>query len=86
MIIIAWFAVTFLYKGNNEKIRGFVEAIGNNTMGIYLIHTILIVGMKHFAGGPFGKRLLFTLGIYFASFLLSWLIMKVPYLKNTVKL
>lgn len=85
-IIIGWFAVVSLYKGNNERIRKIIESIGANTMGIYLIHTILIALASQYHLVSYLKRPLLTLAVYFASFLLSWLIMKVPYLRNTVKL
>ena len=85
-IIIGWFAVASLYKGNNERIRKIIESIGANTMGIYLMHTILIALASQYHLVSYLKRPLLTLAVYFASFLLSWLIMKVPYLRNTVKL
>lgn len=84
-------ALTGRYKAENRTIRKIIESVGASTMGIYFLHTILILIAQKFImpwlGHPgFGKRLLLTSGAYLGSYILTMIFARVPRLNEIIKI
>lgn len=88
--IIGIFALSTLYVNkNNNLINKFITSVGKNTMGIYLIHGILMEVLKKYINVwqlNIIQRLIIVCCILLSSWLISIFIMKIPKLNNIIKI
>ena len=86
--IVGAFLVCSKIPFNNKFINKVLALIGDNTMGIYLLHQMVIVGLNRF--NPPTSSLILRLGLSLAVFVISLgitcIIRKIPKLSYIVKL
>ena len=88
-IIIGILMLIINYKDKNKLHNKIIKSIGKNTLGIYLIHPIIISACYkfiHFNYGNFLLRLALLLGVFIVTYLLVLLISKIPKVNNIIKL
>lgn len=74
----------------NGKLKSVIMNIGGRTFGIYLVHTIFVSIIFHklpIEWGTMNALLvasISTLGVFVTSYLLSWLLSKIPLIKKIV--
>ena len=88
--IIGIYAISTLYTNKyNNLLNKFITSVGKNTMGIYLIHCILLEALKQYISIwniSFFQRLIVSFGILISSWLISIVIMKIPKLNIIIKI
>lgn len=88
--VIGLYALSTLYKNkNNNFINRFITSIGKNTMGIYLIHSIILEITKKYVNVfslHFYQRLIISIGVLICSWIISIGIMKIPKLNSIIKI
>ena len=88
--VIGLYALSTLYKNkNNNLINRFITSIGKNTMGIYLIHSIILEITKKYVNVfslHFYQRLIISIGVLICSWIISIGIMKIPKLNSIIKI
>ena len=86
-IIVGLYAATINYK-NNSKIKNIIADIGKNTLGIYLIHYVLLF-IKWKYQTPvvtIPMRIVWFISIVTVSYILTKIIKKIPLLNNIIKI
>ena len=80
--IIGLYALSTLYiNKNNNLLNRFITSVGKNTMGIYLIHCIILEILKKYINiwnASFFQRLVISFDVLIISWLISIMIMKIP--------
>lgn len=86
--IVGLFLVCSKIPFNNKFVNKAIALIGDNTMGIYLLHPMVIVGLNRFQipTDSLVMRLGLTLVVFIVSFGITYLIRKTPKLSYLVKL
>lgn len=85
--IIGIYAITYKYKNNEKYYNKIIMDIGKNTLGIYLIHRILVVwGIQIIETNSLKPNLLFSIIIFIFSYLINKLIQKIPIINKIVQL
>lgn len=80
-MLFGWFALTQGYQGRFKIVDRAVTSIGQSTLGIYLLHTLIIAILEmHFpiAKLMFPLRALILLSVFTMSWLLTLLWKKIP--------
>lgn len=79
--------LTILTLTLNENRRESIVSLSNQTMGVFIIHTYIIkVWEKLFGFNFVGAYLLFALFTLSVSFIITGMLMKIPYFNRIVKL
>lgn len=90
IIVIGIYALSTLYTNkNNNLFNRFITSVGKNTMGIYLIHSILLEILKKYINVftlHFYQRLFISFGVLLCAWMISIIIMKIPKLNNILKI
>ncbi len=89
-MIALLFVCSYIPLGN-RYVSKLLASIGDNTMGIYLIHRMVIVAIEHIAGisfltMPLVVRLAFAVLVLIVSWLITLLIRMIPKISFIVKL
>lgn len=87
--ILGLYSLSTKIKITNENIKKIITSIGKNTMGIYLIHMIVITLINEYSlisNFNFPIRLLFSVIVLIISYLIAIAIRKIPKLSYIVKL
>lgn len=88
--IIGLYALSTLYiNKNNNILNRFITSVGKNTMGIYLIHCILLEILKKYINiwnASFFQRLVISFDILIISWLISIIIAKIPKFNKILKI
>lgn len=86
--IIGLFLVCSKIPFNNKFINKAIAIIGDNTMGIYLLHRMVILGLNQFKihTDSLMVRLGLSLVVFIVSFGITYLIRKIPKISYLVKL
>lgn len=87
-IILALLAICMKFKKNNV----IIGSVGKNTMGIYVIHPIVIAllnkidCLSKFNNMGLCYRFIFLILVFLASYLITLIISKIPKLNNIIKI
>ena len=88
--IIGLYALSTLYiNKNNNLLNRFITSVGKNTMGIYLIHCIILEILKKYINiwnASFFQRLVISFDVLIISWLISIMIMKIPKINKILKI
>lgn len=88
--IIGLYALSTLYiNKNNNLLNRFITSVGKNTMGIYLIHCIILEILKKYINiwnASFFQRLVISFDVLIISWLISIMIMKIPKVNKILKI
>lgn len=88
LIVIGLFALTYRYKDENRWDNVLIKYISKNSLGIYLLHIIIIRIINRFYIGE--MTILFRLGkvliVLFASLGLTLIIKKIPKVRNWIEI
>ncbi len=87
IIIVGMFVITSSYKYKGNIFNKFIRALGNNTLGIYFIHSLLYKTLYHLFKPVFpniGTVLLYSLFILILSLIISVVMKKIPIIKKIV--
>ena len=89
--IIAGLIMIFINYKNHDKIYNkFIKSVASNTLGIYLIHPIIIAVLltifKNVQVESFAIRFVYSSFVFFISYIVIYIISKIPYLKKIVEL
>lgn len=88
--IIGLYALSTLYiNKNNNLLNRFITSVGKNTMGIYLIHCIILEILKKYINiwnASFFQRFVISFDILIISWLISIMIMKIPKVNKILKI
>ena len=85
VFIVSLFALVLPYQANDKPISRLMMGIGRNTFGIFVIHKIFIWMIEqNFRVFSFGERLLTCVVVTAASYLLTMLMKKIPFLNKLV--
>ena len=84
IMMISMTALSLSFRTHHKFTNRLLSCIGKNTMGIYLIHYIMIFAWNRFIGanGNFVHRFLEVIIIYFISLLITVILRKIPVLKK----
>ena len=88
IILIGIFAITFDYQNKNKWYNKFIEFVGKNSLGIYLIHIIIIkiIDKSSILGTSIVYRIIKVVLVFLISLLLTLIIKKIPKLKKIIEL
>lgn len=88
LTIIGLYCLTSNYKNTGNIINRIIESIGKNSLGIYLIHMLVIRGLKiiQFPYNLFIQRLGFSLLVFIISYVIVIFIKKIPYVSKIISL
>ena len=88
--IIGLYALSTLYiNKNNNLLNRFITSVGKNTMGIYLIHCIILEILKKYINiwnASFFQRFVISFDVLIISWLISIMIMKIPKVNKILKI
>ncbi|MBP3831478.1 MAG: acyltransferase [Clostridia bacterium] len=88
--IIGLYALSTLYiNKNNNLLNRFITSVGKNTMGIYLIHCIILEILKKYINiwnASFFQRFVISFDVLLISWLISIMIMKIPKVNKILKI
>jgi surface polysaccharide O-acyltransferase-like enzyme len=88
-IIISIFILCMNYKNKGSFINKIIKSVGMNTMGIYLIH-IIVINVINKINLISNHNIIFrgvnTFVVLTLSYLMSLIISKIPYLKKIIKI
>lgn len=88
--IIGLYALSTLYiNKNNNLLNRFITSVGKNTMGIYLIHCIILEILKKYINiwnASFFQRFVISFDVLIISWLISIMIMKIPNVNKILKI
>lgn len=87
-ILIGFFAITYKYNDNNKLYNKLITVIGKNSLGIYLIHTLILRIINLFLN-PINNiflRMLEVIGVLGMSLILTLILKKIPKLNKLVEL
>lgn len=79
------YLLSFYFGFSSIRIHSrIIDTIGRNTMGIYLLHAPILlkavsIPINYFTNLPFTTYVLVTLSVFFASYLLTRIILKLPF-------
>ena len=90
LTIIGLYALSTLYiNKNNNLLNRFITSVGKNTMGIYLIHCIILEILKKYINiwnASFFQRFVISFDVLIISWLISIMIMKIPKVNKILKI
>lgn len=90
LFIIGFFALVIPYQSKNRSFERLVLSIGQNTFGIYFLHYIFIFLILHFWNyntlNRFEYRLIAYTIVFVCSYVSSYVIKKIPYLRCIIEL
>lgn len=88
IILIGIFAITVGYCDNNKWYNKFIETVSKNTLGIYLIHIIIIrtIEQNNWLGTSIIYRVLKVILVFLSSLLLTLIIKKIPKVNKIIEL
>ncbi len=91
LMAIVFFIITFKLEDKLEKANKIITLVGNNTLGIYLIHMLLLFKYKPIfsatsIGNTIWGNVIFTIIILSVSLLITLIIKKIPILKKLLEL
>lgn len=86
--IIGIYALTYKYQYNNKWYNKLITCISKNTLGIYLVHILIIKIINRIYLGPNsllfkGTKVLIT---FFLSFFITIIIKKIPKIKKIIEI
>lgn len=86
-ILIGIFALTFNYKDKNHWYNKFIETVSKNSLGIYLIHIIIIRILNSVITEtlPIGIRIIKVIFIFLVSLGLTLIIKKIPKINKIIE-
>lgn len=86
--ILALYCLTSNYQNTGNIINKVIESIGKNSLGIYLVHMLVIRILKtiQFPQYIFIQRLGFTVLVFSVSYIIVILIKKIPFVNKLVSL
>ena len=86
VFIDMWIALIFayIYKLNiKERYNTIIAKVSSNTMGVYLIHEFILMGInKVYKFGNGLINILVFIGLFFSAYILTCLLKKVPILNK----
>lgn len=87
-ILIGFFAITYGYENKNKWYDKFIEIVGKNSLGIYLVHIILIriIDQGSLLGTSLIYRILKVVLVFITSLIVTLIIKKIPKLNRIIEL
>ena len=87
-ILIGMFAITYKYENQNKWYNKLIESISKNSLGIYLIHIIIVRILNLIFVGKlsFILRIIKVILVFVISYGLTLIIKKVPKLNKLIEL
>lgn len=87
-ILIGMFAITYKYENQNKWYNKLIESISKNSLGIYLIHIIIVRILNLIFVGKlsFVLRIIKVILVFVISYGLTLIIKKVPKLNKLIEL
>lgn len=87
--LLGLYCLTSNYQNTGNLVNKIIESVGKNSLGIYLIHVLVIRILRRFIQFPtyiFMQRLGFTVLVFIASYTIVLLIKKIPYVNKLISL
>lgn len=86
--ILGVYCLTSNYQNTGNLINRIIESIGKNSLGIYLVHMLVIRALKsiQFQQNLFIQRFGFLLLVFIISYIIVVLVKKIPYINKIISL
>lgn len=87
IFLIAWFAITYRYTNKNRFYNKIIEKIGENSLGIYFLHILVIKVLNLvLTENLLIYRILKVICTLIISLSITVILKKIPIIKNIVKI
>ena len=87
LLLVSLFAITYRYHNKGKFLNKIVESIGKNSLGIYLIHALIIRILNQFIKGDvFWIKIIILVLVLFVSLIITILLKKIPKINKIIEI
>lgn len=87
LLLVSLFAITYKYHNKGKFLNKIIESIGKNSLGIYLIHALIIRILNQFIKGDvFWIKIMNMILVLFISLVVTVLIRRIPKINKIIEI